>query len=86
MSEKWLNRIVFWLLCAIPWAALMIMLRIGVIDTTWFAIGLSSYLLYYSPFVHINRLMQLGAIEEKEAWKMFIPFYSARYARTLWFG
>jgi hypothetical protein len=86
MSEKWVNRIVFWLLCAIPWAALLMMLRFEMIDSSWFAIGLILYALYYRPFVHINRLMQLGAIEEKDAWKLFIPLYSSRYLKALWLG
>jgi hypothetical protein len=86
MSDKWVNRIVFWLLCAIPWASLMMMLKFKMLDSTWFVIGFFLYLFYYLPFVHINRLMQLRAIEEKDAWKLFIPFYSSRYMKTLWLG
>ena len=86
MSDKWVNRIVFWLLCAIPWAALLMMLKFKMIDTAWFVIGLLLYGLFYRPFVNIYRLMQLGAIEEKDAWKLFIPLYQSRYIKSLWLG
>jgi hypothetical protein len=86
MSEKWVNRIVFWLLCVIPLVSLVLMGKFKIIDPAWFVIGLLLYALYYRPFVHINRLMQLRAIDEKDAWKLFVPFYHSRYLKTLWLG
>jgi hypothetical protein len=86
MSDKWFNRIVFWMLCALPLASLLLMNKFQIIGPTWLAIGILLYALYYRPFVHINRLMQLRAIDEKDAWKLFIPFYHNRYFKTLWLG
>ena len=86
MSQKWVNRIVFWMLCAIPLVSLVLMSKLKIIDPVFFALGLLVYSLYYRPFVHINRLMQLRAIEEKDAWKLFVPFYHNRYFKTLWLG
>jgi len=84
MSEKWLNRIEFWLLCAIPFPALFLVGN--ALGSAWFATGLILYILWYRPFVHIYRLRKLKVIEEAEAWKFFMPFYSNRYLRQLWLG
>jgi hypothetical protein len=86
MNQKWLNRIIFWLLCIIPWVCLVLLTKFQMIGPAWFVVGLLLYLLYYAPFVHINRLMQLKVIEEKDAWKLFIPFYHGRYLKSLWLG
>jgi len=40
-----------------------------------FAIGALFYALIYRPLVDGNRLLQLGLVERKEWWKLFIPFY-----------
>jgi hypothetical protein len=86
MSDKWVNRIVFWLLCIIPLTSLVLMSKFKIVDSVFFAIGLLVYAIYYRPFVHIYRLKQLRAIEERDAWKLFIPFYQSRYIKTLWLG
>lgn len=72
----------FWTLCAVPLLALLLMSEI--IGPIWFSAALLLYVVLYRPFLNINRLLQLRAIEERDAWKLFIPFYSARYLRTLW--
>jgi hypothetical protein len=33
-----------------------------------------------------SRLLRLKVIEEKDAWKFFIPFYQSKYLKALWFG
>jgi len=86
MSDKWLNRIAFWLLCIIPLTSLVLMSKFKIVDPVFFAIGLIIYAIYYRPFVHIYRLKQLRAIEEKDAWKLFIPFYHNRFFKVLWLG
>ena len=84
MSNRWINRIVFWLLCALPLVALVLASKS--LGSFFFYNGLMCYVFLYRPFIHINRLMQLRAIEEKEAWRLFVPFYHTRYFRQLWFG
>lgn len=84
MSKQWVNRVVFWMLCVFPLAALLLMSKS--MGPLFFYTGLMMYVFLYRPFIHINRLIQLGAIEEKDAWKLFIPFYSSRYLRPLWLG
>lgn len=84
MSTKWRNRITFWALCIVPFLAMILMSRM--IGPYWFSLGLLGYIFLYRPFVHINRLLQLGVIEERDAWRLFIPFYSARFMKPLWLG
>ena len=86
MSNKGLNRIVFWALCIIPFVSIVLIAKSKAVDPLWPILGIIIYALYYRPFLHINRLMKLGAIEEKDAWRLFIPFYSARYMKVLWLG
>jgi hypothetical protein len=40
------------------------------------------------PFVDTQRLMSLKKIEEKDAWRFFIPFAIDRmpYVKSLWWG
>ena len=84
MATKWINRIEFYLLCAIPFPALHIVsLTLG---SEFFLAGLLLYVLWYRPFVYIYRLRKLGVIEEAEAWRFFKPFYYHRYMRELWLG
>jgi hypothetical protein len=54
--------------------------------SVWFAAMMSVYALIYRPVIHIVRLLKLKAIERKNAWKLFIPFYGSKYLRPLWFG
>ena len=84
MSNRWLNRITFWALCIVPFATLILTSKM--MGPIFFYTGLLFYFFLYRPFVHINRLLQLGAIEEREAWRQFVPFYGSRYVKTLWLG
>ena len=86
MSNKWLNRIVFWALCNIPFALLILGAKSKAVDPLVIIVGIIVYSLYYRPFLHIIRLMKLRVIEEKDAWKLFIPFYHTRYIKPLWLG
>jgi len=84
MKDKWLKRLEFYALCIAP---MFVMLWISRnVGPAWFTISFFMYTFYYRPFVHIYRLGQMGAIEEKEAWKLFIPFYHTRYMKQLWLG
>jgi hypothetical protein len=84
MSAKWMNRITFWALCIVPFVAIILMSKM--IGPFWFTLGLFGYISLYRPFVHINRLLQLGIIEERDAWRLFVPFHSTKYIKHLWFG
>jgi hypothetical protein len=84
MSDKWTNRITFWALCIVPFVSIIWMSKI--MGPEFFVMFFFVYALLYRPFVHINRLLQLGAIEEKDAWRLFIPFYQTRFIKIMWLG
>jgi len=44
------------------------------------------YVLLYRPLVDSHRLIRLGEMPRKDRWKMFIPFYGAKYFGALYFG
>ena len=84
MEDKWLNRVAFWILCIVPFFFVFIVGQFY--GPVWFTICLLLYATIYRPIVHIFRLLKLKAIEEKDAWKFFIPFYQTKYIKTLWLG
>jgi hypothetical protein len=81
MGSKWLNRIEFYLLCAVPLPVFYLTLGSG-----WYLATFVFFFFWYRPFVFIYRLRKLGVIEEAEAWRFFMPFYANRYRRELWLG
>jgi hypothetical protein len=88
MNEKGRSKlagiVLFWMAAIIPFAGIFIIGK--VYGAYWFATLLLIYSLIYRPILHIFRLLRLAAIEEKDAWKFFIPFHQAKYLKTLWFG
>ena len=84
MKDRFAGIILFWLAVSIPFAGLFLILRL--FGGYWFVSFFLIYALIYRPILHIVRLLSLKAIEEKDAWKFFLPFYNVKYFRTLWFG
>ena len=86
MTQKLENRLLYWALAIVPFTGLWIVGRIY--GSIWFTGLLLFYVLVYRPTLDTQRLMSLGAIEEKDAWRFFIPFAvdRTRYFRTLWFS
>jgi hypothetical protein len=86
MNEKWVNRILFWALAIVPFAGVIIVGKLY--GSNWFVAFLLFYTFIYRPILIIQRLLSLNKIEEKDAWKFFVPFYmdDTRYFRSLWFG
>jgi hypothetical protein len=84
MNDRFVNTLIFWFLAIIPFCGLFMILNIY--GSFWFSAFLLIYALIYRPLLHIGRLLNLKKIEEKDAWKFFIPFYGSKYIKTLWFG
>jgi len=84
MEDKWLNRIGFWMLAIVP--LYLVFLISQFYGSFWFVTFLLLYIVIYRPILHIIRLLKLGVIEEKDAWKFFIPFYQTKYIKELWLG
>jgi hypothetical protein len=86
MSDKWRNRLLYWLLATVPLACFCLASKM--IGSGWFTVFLLLYILTYRPAIDAQRLMSLGAIEEKDAWRFFIPLAVDRipYTKKLWWG
>lgn len=85
MKDRIVGIVLFWAAATVlPFAGLFIISK--VYGAVWFSIALLIYLLVYRPLVVIVRLLSLKAIEERNAWKLFIPFYHSKYFKTMWLG
>lgn len=73
----------FYLLILLPVLGIIGIWQIGVPGFTFFLI--LSYVLLYRPYVHFHRLKDLGIVDDKEFWHLFIPFYSTKYFDDLYF-
>jgi|SRR5690349_23292489 len=86
MDDRWRNRLRYWALAVLPLVA--IVLGSKLIGSFWFVIFLLFYVFIYRPALDTRRLLSLQAIEEKDAWRFFIPLAvdRIRYTRQLWWG
>lgn len=86
MNTRFKNRVLYWLLAIIPLAAIALSGR--VIGSIFFMFFLLFYTFVYRPLLDTQRLMALGQIEEKDAWRFFVPFAvdRTRYLKALWLG
>lgn len=84
MTEKVRNRILYWALAIVPLVGLWMLGK--VCGPFWFVGLLLFYTFIYRPTLDTQRLMSLNAIEEKDAWRFFVPFAidHTRYIKTLW--
>jgi hypothetical protein len=58
------------------------------IEPAWFFASFFFYLFVFRPAVVVWRLLTLNKIDEKAAWKFFIPLSlnESKYFRSLWLG
>lgn len=86
MNTRFKNRVRYWLLAVIPLAAVALSGRL--IGSSFFVLLLFFYTFVYRPLLDTQRLMALGQIEEKDAWRFFVPFAvdHTRYLKALWLG
>lgn len=87
MSPKIKNRVLYWTLAILPLGAVYLFGR-GVNDSVFFFFFFCVYFLWYRPLLDMRRLLSLGIIEEKDAWRFFVPFAidRTRYIKALWLG
>lgn len=84
MSQRTINRLEYWLVSIMPLPVFMISGKI--LGSMWFFAFFMLWMLLYRPVCNIYRLRKLNVIDEREAWKIFIPLYDSRYRRELWWG
>jgi hypothetical protein len=84
MNERLKGIAAFWLAAALPLVGLYYISKM--FGSYWFVSFALIYVLIYRPVITIFRLLRLNAIEEKDAWRFFIPFVHNKYFRTIWFG
>ena len=88
MNYKLKNRILFWILATIPLLAIVMLSSFEILDPFFFTMFLLFYIFTYRPLLDIRRLLSLGVIEEKDAWRFFVPFAvdKTKYIKPLWLG
>ena len=78
------NIVVFYAFVIIPLGLLAFFLLTERLDSGLFTILILLYALVYHPFLSGLRLISLGKISSQNFWKNFIPFWNARYFKTLY--
>ena len=86
MSLRLKNRLLYWILAAVPLGLIWLAGHIN--GPYWFVSFLMFYVFIYRPALDTQRLLSLQVIEEKDAWRFFIPLAvdRTRYFKLLWFG
>lgn len=86
MNTIWRNRLTYWALAIIPFCCTLVLAVQG--SSFFFFCFFLFYLLIYRPTLDTQRLLSLNAIEEKDAWRFFVPLAvnRFRYQRALWLG
>jgi hypothetical protein len=77
------NKLFFYLVITLPLLMLIWPLATG--HKALFAVGLLAYALLYRPVTDGSRLLSIGKIERGDRWKLFIPFWSIKWFKSLYF-
>ena len=80
------NLAVFYLLIALPLAAISLLARYNYLSPVVGGVLLLIYCFVYHPTISGWRLVSLGKIPEQMFWKNYIPMWNLKYFRTLFFG
>ena len=86
MGTKWRNRLLYWALALVPLLCAWLVAKMTA--SYFFVFFLFFYWLTYRPLLDTQRLMSLRKIEEKDAWRFFVPFAvdQTKYIKALWLG
>jgi hypothetical protein len=82
--RRFFGIVLFWMAAIVPVLGTLLINKF--FGAYWFVTFMFIYALIYRPILNIYRLLSLKAIEEKDAWRFFIPFHHATYLKTLWLG
>ena len=86
MSQRWANRVLYWTLALGP--IVIIYAGRSWLGSSFFWALLLFYYFIFKPTLDIQRLLSLNKIDEKDAWKFFVPFAvdQMKFNRSLWLG
>ena len=80
------NLAVFYLLIALPLAAISLLARYNYLSPVVGGVLLLVYAIVYHPTISGWRLVSLGKIPKQIFWKNYIPMWNSKYFRTLFLG
>ncbi|HEX7016567.1 MAG TPA: hypothetical protein VF191_13740 [Cyclobacteriaceae bacterium] len=84
-QDRLFGIVLFWMAAAfVPGAIIFEITHMH--GSIWFCIGMGVYFFVYRPVIATFRLLSLGVIDKKEAWKSLLPFWAERYRWYLWLG
>ncbi len=86
MNEAWRNRITYWTLAILPFCGILVLAFQR--ESFFFFCFFLFYLFIYRPTLDTRRLLSLNVIEERDAWRFFVPLLvdRFRYQKALWLG
>ena len=80
------NVFIFYLFLFIPLIILVLLAAQGLINSLTFFICLLIYALVYNPAICGMRLISMDKIKQSDFFKNFIPFWSKKYFKSLFWG
>lgn len=81
-----LHKLLFFYICIfIPLSFMIVLLKIELLSSNGFVVGLLIYSLLYHPFISGRRLVELQIIDKSKFLNNFIPFWNFKYFDILFF-
>ncbi len=79
------NLFIFYLSIFLPLAAIVLAAKYHYISNANFAIFLVIYFIFYHPLICGIRLVQKHELAQSKFWNVFIPGWTSKYIRSLFF-
>lgn len=77
------NILAYYFFILVPFSLLVLSVKYDLISFMVFLIGIQIYAFLYHPYVSGLRLLALNKLEEKDFWRMFIPFWNTKFYKNL---
>lgn len=76
----------FYLYIVFPLLTISLLLKLELINSTVFTIGILIYAIIFHPIISGIRLQQLGVTKSSDFYKNFIPLWNLQYFEALFLG
>lgn len=80
------NPLNFYVLIFAPLSVLMLLLKLDLVSSQFFAVAILVWALVYHPYISGNRLIAIGKINKQDLKYNFIPFWNLRFFDSLFFN